>query len=65
MPTAEKTRQAREFLRKGGLKGIRPRHLAAGAEDLGQDFSETLGVLADLMDAGQGQGPSPETQDLK
>ena len=63
--SADDTRKARQFLKDGGLlgRGISPRALAGGAADLGKGFGETLAVLADLMDAGQGQGPSPATQD--
>ncbi len=66
MPTPDKVRAARKFLKENGLigKGISPRLLAGGAEDLEKGFAETLAVLADLMDEGQGQGPSPDTQDL-
>ena len=64
--TAEDTRRAREFLKKNGLlgRGVSPRMLAGGAKDLGKGFSETLAVIADLMDDGQGQGQARKAQEL-
>lgn len=63
--SADATRKAKDFIKNRGLvgNGISPRLLAGGSKDLGKPLSETLAVLADLMDAGQGQGPSPKTQE--
>ena len=64
--TAEDTRAAREFLKNNGLlgRGISARMLAGGAKDLGKSFSETLAVLADMLDDGQGQGQARRAQEL-
>ena len=66
--TAEATRAARDFLKGRGLlgRGISPRMLAGAKADFGsKGWAELLVMLADMLDAGQGQGPSPETQDLE
>lgn len=64
--SAADTRKARDFIRDRGLfgRGVSPCLLAGAKRDLGKPLSETLSVLADLMDAGQGQGPSPDTEDM-
>lgn len=64
--SADDTRKARNFIQGLGLlgKGVSPRRLAGASKELGKPLSETLATLADLMDAGQGQGPAPKTKDL-
>lgn len=66
--TAEATRAARDFLKTRGLlgRGISPRLLAGAKSDFGsKSWAELLVMLADMLDGGQGQGPSPETQDIE
>ena len=63
--TAEDTRAARDFLKRKGLlgKGVSAKQLAGAKSELGKPFSQVLLALADMLDAGQGQGPSERTQD--
>jgi hypothetical protein len=57
----EKTRQAKELLKKHGIKSIKPIQLAKASQQINKSLLETLKLIA-FMKSGQGYGPSPHTQ---
>lgn len=58
---SNQVKEAKKFLDKKGIKGIKPVQLSQAAKQLNKSLSETLKLIARLRSGGQGQGAFPET----
>jgi len=58
----KRVQEAKELLKKRGIKAIKPLQLAKASEQMGKSLLETLAIIAFLQSGGQGQGPFPFTE---